>query len=151
MIQESLYACMHAKLLQLYSTEAFVTPWTVVHQAPLSMGFSRKEYWSGWPCLPPGDLPDPRSNIFFMSPSLAGRFFTTNATWEVQSLYQFSSVQSLSRVWLFVTPWTAGFLVHHQLPEQAQTHVHRICDAIQPSHPLSSPSAFNLSQHQGLF
>ena len=46
-----------------------------------------------------------------------------------------------------------GFPVHHQLPELAQTHVHRVGDAIQSSHPLSSPSppAFNLSQHQGLF
>ena len=46
-----------------------------------------------------------------------------------------------------------GFPVHHQLPELAQTHVHRVCYAIQPSHPLSSPShpAFSLSQHQGLF
>ena len=46
-----------------------------------------------------------------------------------------------------------GFPVIHQLPELAQTHVHRISDAIQPSHPLSSPSppAFNLAQHQGLF
>ena len=48
---------------------------------------------------------------------------------------------------------TAGFPVHQQLLELAQTHVHRVNDAIQPSHPLSSPSppAFNLSQHQGLF
>ena len=46
-----------------------------------------------------------------------------------------------------------GFAVHYQLPELTQTHVHRVGDAIQPSHPLSSPSppAFNLSQHQGLF
>ena len=46
-----------------------------------------------------------------------------------------------------------GLPVHHQLPELAQTHVHRVGDAIQPSHPLSSPSppALNLSQHQGLF
>ena len=46
-----------------------------------------------------------------------------------------------------------GFPVHHQLPEFAQTHVHWVSDTIQPSHPLSSPSlsAFNLSQHQGLF
>ena len=45
-----------------------------------------------------------------------------------------------------------GFPVHHQLPELAQTHVYRVSDAIQPSHPLSSPSspAFNVSQHQGL-
>jgi len=48
---------------------------------------------------------------------------------------------------------TPGFLVHHQLLELAQTQVHQVGDAIQPSHPLSSPSppAFNLSQHQGLF
>ena len=48
---------------------------------------------------------------------------------------------------------TTGLPVHHQLPELAQTHVHWVGDAIQPSHPLSSPSlpAFNLSQHQGLF
>ena len=48
---------------------------------------------------------------------------------------------------------TPGFPVHHQLLESTQTHVHRVGDAIQPSHPLSSPSppAFNLSQHQGFF
>ena len=39
--------------------DSFATPWTVVHQAPLSMGFSRQEYWSGLPCPPPGDLPNP--------------------------------------------------------------------------------------------
>ena len=48
---------------------------------------------------------------------------------------------------------TSGFPVHHQLLELTQTRVHRVGDAIQPSHPLSSPSpsACNLSQHQGLF
>ena len=70
---------------------------------------------------------------------------------------QFSSVQSLSCVQLFATPWTATcqafFPVPYQLPELAQTHVHQVGDAIQPSHPLSSPSppAFSLSQHQALF
>ena len=70
---------------------------------------------------------------------------------------QFSSVQSLSRVALFLTPWTAarhlGFPIHHQLLKLTQTHVHRVGDAIQPSHPLSSPSppTFNLSQHQAFF
>ena len=46
-----------------------------------------------------------------------------------------------------------GLSVHHQLPDSTQTHVHRVGDAIQPSHPLLSPSppALNLSQHQGLF
>jgi len=48
---------------------------------------------------------------------------------------------------------TKGFPVHHQFPEPTQTHVRRVGDAIQPSHPLSSPSppTFNLSQYQGLF
>ena len=66
-----------------------------------------------------------------------------------------SAVQSLSHVQFFATPWTEstlGFPVHCQLPELAQMHVHKVSDAIQPSHLLSSPSpAFNLSQHQGLF
>ena len=68
-------------------------------------------------------------------------------------IISFSSVQWLSREWLL---WPQGlqpgFPVHHQLLEFTQTHVHRVDDAIQPSHPLSSPSPiFNLSQHQGLF
>ena len=41
------------------SCPSLVTPWTVAHQAPLPMGFSRQEYWSALPCPPPGDLPDP--------------------------------------------------------------------------------------------
>ena len=50
---------------------------------PLSMGFSRQEYWSGLPCPPPGDLPNPGIEpVSLMCPSLAGRFFTTSATWE---------------------------------------------------------------------
>ena len=57
--------------------EPFLTlmPWTVAYQAPLSMGFSRQEYWSGLPCPPPGDLPDP--GVEPESPALAGRVFTT--------------------------------------------------------------------------
>ena len=67
---------------------------------------------------------------------------------------QFSSVaQSYPTLCDHMNPSTPGLPVHHQLPEFTQTHVHRVGDAIQPSHPLSSPSppAFNLSQHQGLF
>ena len=62
---------------------------------------------------------------------------------------------SVTSFWLFATPWIAARQApcHHQLPEFTQTRVHRVGDAIQPSHPLSSPSppAFGLSQHQGLF
>ena len=67
----------------------------------------------------------------------------------------FSSVQSLSGVRLCdpMNHSTPGLPVHHHLPEFTQTHVHQVGDAIQPSHPLSSPSppAPNLSQHQSLF
>ena len=60
-----------------------VIPWTVAHQAPLSMGFSRQEYWSGLPCPLPGYLHDPGIEPTFpISPALAGRSFTTSATWE---------------------------------------------------------------------
>ena len=56
------------------------TPWTVAHQAPLTMGFARQEYWSGLPCPSPGDLPDPRIEPSSLtSPAGAGRFFTTSA------------------------------------------------------------------------
>ena len=62
----------------------FATPWTIAHQAPLSMGFPRQEYWRGLPFPPLGDLPDPRIELVSLaSPSLACGFFTTGTTWEV--------------------------------------------------------------------
>ena len=113
---------MKVKLLS--RVRFLATPWTAAYQAPLPMGFSRQEYWSGVPCL----------------------------------LLQFSSVQFSSVDQSCPTlhdPMNCSMLclpVHHQLPEFTQTHVHRVSDAIQPSHPLSSPSppAPNASQHQSL-
>ena len=56
---------------------------TIACQAPLSMGFSRQEYWSGLPCLRPGHLPNPGIEpVSLMSPALAGRLLTTSATGE---------------------------------------------------------------------
>ena len=58
--------------------QPFATPWTVTLQAPLSMGFSQQEYWSGLPFPPPGDLPNPGIEPASpVSPTLAGEFFTT--------------------------------------------------------------------------
>ena len=58
----------------------FVTPWIIAHEAPLSMGFCRQEYWSELPCSPPGDLLDPVIDLAsLMSPGLAGKFFTSSA------------------------------------------------------------------------
>ena len=57
--------------------------WTVAHRAPLSMGFSRKEYWNRLPCPPPEALPHPGIEpVSFLSAALASGFFTTSATWE---------------------------------------------------------------------
>ena len=61
----------------------FVTLGTGAHQSPLPTGFSRQESWSGLPCPSPGDLPNPGIELAsLVSPVLAGRFFTTHATWE---------------------------------------------------------------------
>ena len=70
----------------------------VAHQAPLSMGFSSQECWSGLPCPPPGDLSPPGDTghlpepgiepVSLASPALAGRFFTNNATWEAHICHQ---------------------------------------------------------------
>ena len=62
----------------------FVILWTVAQQALLSMGFSRQKSWSGLPCPPPGDFPDPGIKpISLVSPALAGGFFTTSTTWDM--------------------------------------------------------------------
>ena len=128
-----------------------------------------------------GVFPTRGLNPRLMSPALAGGFFTTSATWEAPqgptvshktitarlvvafikcyiliqfSSFQFSSVtQSCPTLCDPMNRSTPGLPVHHQLLEFTQTHVHRVGDAIQPSHPLSPPSppAPNPSQHQSLF
>ena len=79
------------------------TSWTVAHQSSLSVGFSKKEYWSGLPCPSPGDLPNPGIEpSSLMSPALAGRFFTISTTWEGQrtSAIHMDSHASLGRGFL---------------------------------------------------
>ena len=67
----------HLGMLAL-SSPTLVTPWTVARQAPLSMEFSRQEFWSGLPFPTPGGLLEPGiKSSSLMSPALAGRFFTT--------------------------------------------------------------------------
>ena len=70
-------ACM---LSHFSRVQLFVTLSTVACQAPLSVGFSRQEYWSGLPHSLPGDLPEPGIEPASMSPALAGRFFTASPT-----------------------------------------------------------------------
>ena len=86
----------------------FETPWTVAHQATLSMGFSRQEYWSGLPCPPPRDLPNPGTEPTPpASPALVGRFFTTSTTWEVLALGQITC-QASGYLNVCVCVWGGG-------------------------------------------
>ena len=132
------------------------------------MEFSRQKYWSGLPFHSPGDLPYPGTEP--RSPAL-DRCFTICATreahtdpqqkpWSMLSLQahfrsdQIRSVtQSCPTLCDPMNRSTPGLPVPHQLPEFTQTHVHRVSNAIQPSHPLASPfpPAPNPSQHQSLF
>ena len=144
--------------------------WTAAHQAPLSTGFSRQTnpHLHQWLLFLSGYNEEsiayiknlsmfvyvPKKNffIFFLD------HIPSDLLKEVSPLFvtplQFSSVaQSCPTLCDPMNRSTPGFPVHHQLPEFTQTHVHQVSDAIQPSHPLSSPSppAPNPSQHQSLF
>ena len=130
------------------------TPWTAAYQAPLSMGFSRQEYWSGVPLPSPAAI---QSHLKVTLLILVLLLFLTH----LQSLPPvkscWCSVSSVTQSCLTLCNLMdcsmPGLPVLYQLPELAQTHVHWVSNAIQPSHPLSSPSSppFNISQHQGLF
>ena len=77
-------------------SDSLLPPWTKTHQAPLSMGFSRQEYWRGLPCPSPEDLPNPGIEpASLMSPELAGRLFITSATWEAFEKITLSQLKHL--------------------------------------------------------
>ena len=90
----------------------FETPWTVTCQAPLFMGFSRHEYWSGLPGPHPGTGPSYclRSNVSYVWPELAGGFFTTNTTWE--ALFTDVSPDLYLKACTFLTENTQNTSVH---------------------------------------
>ena len=129
------------KVKSLSHVQLLATPWTAAHQAPPSMGFSRQEYWSGVPLpSPPDGNREIKEHLFLYIPKFS-------------DCCCFSVAQSCPTLCDPMDCSIPGFPVHHHLLELTQTHVHCVGDAIQPSHPLSSPSppAFNLSQHQSLF
>ena len=117
-----------------------VTPWTVAHQAPLSVGFPRQEYWSEFPYFSSGDLPDPE--IKPTSRALAGRFFITEAPGKPKILVQFSSVQLLSCVWLYATPWIGAHQASLSIPSSRSALRLTSIESVMPSihlilgHPL---------------
>ena len=77
--------CTMSHFVHFGCVQHFATLRTVAYQAPLSMGFSRQQCWSGLSCPPPGDLPTPGIKPKFLTfPALASRFFTASAIWEAQ-------------------------------------------------------------------
>ena len=113
----------------------FVTPWTVVYQAPPSMGFSRQEYWSGLQFPSPRDLPD--QGIEPGSPAFQADALTSEPPGKpMKNLVQLSSA-SLCNPMDCTMP---GFPVHYQLLELTQTHIHQVGDAF-------SSSVFPFSSH----
>ena len=104
-------------LSYLSHVQLFATPWTVVHQAPLSVKCSRQEYWTGLPFPTRRDLPAPE--IEPMSPAtsvLAGGFFITKPPGKP------SSVQSFSCAQLFVIPWTAARQASRSITREDKFH-----------------------------
>ena len=91
------------------------TLWTATHQAPLSMGFSRQEHWSGLPCPPPGDLPDPWVEPGSLTtPPLVSGFFTTSATCQIITFYTLNNLH-FCQLWNVCDPWMkalAGIFVY---------------------------------------
>ena len=97
-------------------SSSFSTPWTVAHQAPLSMKLSRQEYWRRLLFPPPGDLPNPGIEpASLLSPALAGRYFAFRTTREPihnQILTAYTLISYTFVKYIFATPWT----VAHQAP-----------------------------------
>ena len=84
------------KYLRVYTlthVQLFGNSWTIARQAPLSMGFPRREYWSGLPCLSPGDLPDPGTEPAYLMYPLLADGYTTSATWENPHVFHVFHVQ----------------------------------------------------------
>ena len=86
-------SAMHVRSSSFCCVRLFVTPWTVAHQAPLSMAFSGQGHWSGLPCPPPGDLPDPVTEP--TSSALARGFLTISMT--VQGMNRHKQEESWRR------------------------------------------------------
>ena len=137
----------------LQSCPTLCNLWTVARQAPLSMGFSRQEHWSGLPCPPLGDLPEPEiESRYPVFPALAGRIFTNSATWGKHSVQFSCSVMSDS-----VTPWTVAHQASPSITNSRSLPKPMSIEPGMPSnhlilcHPSPFPPVFNLSQHQDLF
>ena len=155
MHQTCVCVCVCASLCTLSCVQLFVSPWTVTHQASLSMAFSRQGYWSGLLFPTPGYLSDPGiKHTSLASLALAGRFFTISARWEAQTNL---SVQYIGIIikWaprsMAATPWRV-----HPLPT---TTIHEAMRALLVTHSIFSitwrdHTSYNMSYihgHSGCF
>ena len=108
------YAQSVCMLSRFSRVQLFATLWTVAHQAPLSVGFSRQDCWSGLPWPAPGDLPNPGIELTSLkSPALAGGFFTTSFTWKAHD----------GKCWAgWITKWNQDCREKYQQPQICRWH-----------------------------
>ena len=119
------------------------TLWTVAHQAPLWVGFSRQEYWSGLLCPPSGDLPNTGIKpMSLMSPKLAGRFFTTSTTWEAPKV-KVLHAQFVGTLWDPMDCSPPGSSVHGILQgKHARVDCHSLLQGVFPTQGLNPSLAY---------
>ena len=120
---------LNIPLKLLCVSHSVVTPWTVAHQAPQSLGYSRREYWSGLPFPSPGDLPNPE-----IKPRITA-FSSVQFSSFAQSCPTFCDPMDCSM---------PDLPVLHCLLKLVQTHVHQVGDNIQPSHASVIPFSSSL-------
>ena len=104
---------MHECVFSCFShVQLFAIPWTVALQVPLSIGFSRQEYWSGLPCPPPEDLPNPGIKPESSpSPALQVDSLSLSHQGSPQTQYSDTNMLVAQCVWLFKSPWAVAYQV----------------------------------------
>ena len=132
--------------------------WTVAHQAPLSMGFSSQEYWSGLPYTPRGDLPDPEIKpMSLMSLALEGRFFTTSTTWKAHictykhtKTYMLTNKQVCTQIHICMQTYNTHKHTHigkEKLAYTSSAHIHLYIDVNTKTHACTCVSYTHTRQY----
>ena len=142
--------CIHSKSLQSYPTLCKPMDCSLPGSSVHGILQAKTLEWVATPSARRSSWYRDETHTTFVS-CIAGGFFSVEPLGKLFQVSDNSVPQSCLTLWDPINCIMPGFPVHHQLWEPAQTHVHQVGDAIQPSHHLSSAPAFNLSQHHDLF
>ena len=134
--------CVHMCVLSHFSrVQLCATPLIVARQAPLSTGFSKKEYWSGLPRTPPGHLPDPGIKpASLLCPALAGGFLTASTTW--------GAPRSCNRPYVKLTKKHTVFPLHPKCLWHKRLHINKGITLVTIQVLLNNPNAVNFHKTQ---